>query len=76
MKANNIELTKTSETLFGMLSIYKDEYDAKYVYLSYENEYYIDSETFSSLDSISENEYDAIVDSASIGTLYYVAYNI
>ena len=73
---SGINLTTTNESIFNALPILQDEYDAKYIYLSYEDEYYLDEEMLESLESITENSFDAIVDGASIGSMYYVAYNI
>lgn len=67
---------KTNETLFGMFPILRDEYNNKYVFLSYEEEYYLDDEIVESLNAITETEYDYIRDGKSIGTMYDIGYNI
>ena len=73
---SGINLTITEDKLFNSLPILTDEHSAKYIYLSYENEYYIKEDMLESIEDITENSFDAIVDGASIGSIYYVAYNI
>jgi hypothetical protein len=73
---NKMELNETNETLFNMITVYKDDCDAKYICLSYEEESYLDEELIESLDTIIESEEDLIVNGSSIGTTYYLGYNI
>lgn len=70
------KLTNTGEKLFDSIDILEDGYGEKYIFISYEEAYYLDDELLESMMTLVKSGEEVIINGEPVGTLYNVGYNI